>query len=210
VLRLSSFVPVALIVSALSCASASTTPVAPSEPSNARVAESSLSSRASETLRVGQPAPWLAGWSANDSNEVINLQKILDELKRRDGRGVAVVFCATWCSHCRPGLAHLRAALPRLRAAGLDLVFVAYLEQDEPPDGVAPWLEAQGLGGHRLIIDKYGRISSAYGVEARSDDKIVVTLPRTVVLDQAGVVRAILEREGEDYVMRILSSVADG
>ena len=53
-------------------------------------------------LKVGAPIPWFAAWTP--TNGVFNRRK----LKRVQPKlGHVIVFFATWCSECRPGLDEL-------------------------------------------------------------------------------------------------------
>jgi len=90
-------------------------------------------------------------------------------------------------------------------AAGLTLVLVDLREE---ADVVGPWLAARELGGETVILDRFGAIAKAFGVERRSGGKSEATLPRTVVIDAAGRVVAIFGHEGADYVPRVLGALA--
>ncbi|MCB9547888.1 MAG: redoxin domain-containing protein [Myxococcales bacterium] len=148
---------------------------------------------------VGAPVPWFAGWTADD--QVLNRTALL---KRADARGFVVVVVATWCAPCAAGLRRLAAARARLADAGLQLVLIAHREH---PAVVQPWLAAQGVAPEvPVIYDRFGRASASLGAER--DQR--VTLPRTVVFDAAGVVRAVLGVEGADYEERVLGALGPG
>ncbi|MCB9540710.1 MAG: TlpA family protein disulfide reductase [Myxococcales bacterium] len=151
-------------------------------------------------VKVGDPAPWFAGWTARD--QVFNRTRLL---ATPGVRGHVIVFFATWCKPCEDGLKQLAAARPRIEAAGLTVTLVDYGEEASVG---APWLGARGLGDVRTLYDRYGTVAFAFGVEHRADGGARrARLPRTVVLDAAGTVRRIVGREGEDYVERLIDAL---
>lgn len=151
-------------------------------------------------VKVGDTAPWFAGWTAKD--RVFNRTRLL---ATPGARGHVLVFFATWCKPCEAGLKQLAAARPRLEAAGLTVTLVDYGEEASVG---TPWLAARGLGEARTLFDRYGTVAFAFGVELRTEGGARrARLPRTIVLDPAGTVRRIIGREGEDYVERLLDAL---
>lgn len=150
---------------------------------------------------LGQEAPWFAAWTADQ--QVVNRTNLLEALRTGHRRGFALVFFATWCAPCEEGLRAMAGARERLEKAGLRLVLVNWRE---PADQVQPWLHRRGLGDAALLLDRFGRVAGAFGVE----DAGKATLPRTVVVDAAGRVRLIVGREGPDYVDRLLEALTGG
>ncbi len=147
---------------------------------------------------VGTPLPWFAGWDAED--RVINRTMVLQE--PADGR--VVVLFATWCAPCEKGLAAMRGARGGL-LKGADVTLVAC---GESPDVVQPWLAARGWGDARVIYDRFGTIARDLGVEQRGAGKRTMTLPRVVVADRAGVVRAVLDGSAAHDVRRIAAALS--
>jgi len=150
---------------------------------------------------VGRESPWFAGW--NLDNRVVN-KKIL--LKKNPGKGCVLVFFATWCEPCKKGLSVLEANLSRLRQANLVPVLVAY-RQDAGE--VRPWAARNGLKTVHIILDRFGKASLAFGAAVMKGESESASLPRTVVLDPIGRVRAIFGQEGDDYMDRILAAAID-
>lgn len=148
-------------------------------------------------VKLGEAAPWFAGWTLDDT--VLNRTRLL-ERRTPETRGFALVFFATWCAPCVKGLEALAAARPRLKAAGVELVLVDFREEGP---AVRAFLDARGLQGVLVLLDKFGRTASALGV---SDEKSA-RLPRTVVLDLEGRIRGLFGAEGPDYVDRIIEAV---
>jgi len=133
---------------------------------------------------VGRPLPWFAGWSADD--RVINRTQVL----ATPAEGRVIVLFATWCAPCATGL----DALSKARAAGdlkgIEPVLVAC---GEPPETVQPWLAARGWAGSRVIYDRFGAIARDLGVETAGATGRTLALPRVVVTDGGGVVRAVFD-----------------
>ena len=68
-----------------------------------------------------------------------------------------------------------------------------------------PYLAALGLTSEKVVLDRFGKVSEAYGAVLDGGNK--VSLPRTVVLDASARVRAIFWTEGADYIDRIVSAL---
>ncbi len=164
--------------------------------------EASVTPRESGRARVGEPAPWLAGWTLDD--QAVNLEHLKREALSRGGRFLLVVFFATWCEPCRHGLRVLAGHRAALRDAGVHLVLVDY--QEEAPR-IRPFLATMGLEDARVVLDRFGKVARAYGAERRAgDDRWEASLPTTVLMDARGEVRLIVTREGPDYLDRILGA----
>ncbi len=148
-------------------------------------------------LVVGEAVPWFSGWTPDD--RVLNRDRLLSTAPG----GVALVVFATWCAPCAKGLDRLAAGRAKLEAANVRPVLVAYREE---ADVVLPWLAKRGWAGATLLVDRFGVTATALGVVTRTKDGEKARLPRTVVLAADGEVRAILGREGDDYVDRIVEA----
>ncbi len=133
---------------------------------------------------VGQSLPWFAGWSADD--RVINRDAVL----AAPAEGRVIVLFATWCAPCEAGLKALAAAREEGALPGVELTLIAC---GEPPATVKPWLAARGLDGVRVIYDRFGAIARDLGVERSTGTARRLALPRVVVADRAGVVRAVFD-----------------
>ncbi len=141
---------------------------------------------------VGQPAPWFAGWDAQD--RVLNRDLLI---KRNAGAKVfALVIFQTTCKPCEKGLSMIREQRAALEREGIRVVLVAMREDAAK---VKPWLSARGLQRELLLFDRFGVASKALGVTSKGDGNSAV-LPHTVVMDSKKVVRAIFGKEDADYV----------
>jgi AhpC/TSA family len=94
-------------------------------------------------------------------------------------RATVVELWAADCEPCRWAIAALAAEAPRLEADGIDCVLVGVLDAAEPIDRGREALRAWGVD-RAFLVDRGGGVQRALGI---------ATLPATVVLDRAGVVR---------------------
>ncbi len=178
----------------------------PQAPAASEGSAAPLPAAAAETERltrsgaavVGAQAPWFAGWTP--AGQVLNRTAVLAQ----PGARHVVVLFATWCRPCEVGLRALAAARGALAAAGLSLTLVAV---SEPPEVVTPWLAARGLAGVPVLLDKFG--AAAQALAGRGAAGETIALPRTILMDRAGTVRAIFGREGPDYVPALLATARD-
>jgi peroxiredoxin len=154
--------------------------------------------QASGQARSGQMAPWFAGWTPDD--QVLNRTRLL----KATAKGHALVFFATWCKPCERGLSRLTARRAELEAAGVRVVWVAV---GQPADVVQPWLASRGLADAPLLLDRFGAVARAFGAQTEAEGRVVTRLPRTALLDAAGVVRLLLADEGPDYVDVLLGGL---
>lgn len=162
--------------------------------------DASVTPRECGRARVGEPAPWLAGWTLED--RVVNLEHLKQQAASQGRRSILIVFFATWCAPCKPGLRLLAQHLATLPDAGVHLVLVDYQEEAAQ---VRPFLSSMGLDGVPVILDRFGKAAQAYGAARHlGDDQWEGTLPRTFLLDTSGVVRLIVTEEGRDYLDLIL------
>lgn len=145
--------------------------------------------------KVGAPAPWFAGWTAEQ--RVINRTRILET----PAAGHVLVLFATWCVPCEAGLKQLAAAEDQLKVRGAKPWLVAIGQR---PAEVRPWLAARGLKDWPVLYDRFGRVAQTLGAQVEKDGKQVTQLPRTVVMGADGVVRLLVGTEGPDYVELLL------
>ena len=159
-------------------------------PSLSFAKDSQLMQKSGEAV-VGQPAPWLSGWTLDD--QVFNLKKAFEDPAVTR---VAFVFWATWCAPCKEGMKRLCSAKARLEAAGLSVVLINVEEQ---ADAVKNYLRKTPLT-FPVVLDPYGRAKTPY----LDDGNGSLSLPRTVIVGRDGKVIRIIGSEGDDYIEQII------
>lgn len=149
---------------------------------------------ASGAAVVGEKAPWLAGWTLEES--VFNIDKpFADPTVER----LVLVFWATYCQPCRVGMQRLQDAAADLTAAGVRVALINV--------GESAALVSAYFGEHRpsfdVVLDPYLNSEEAYLL--RPDGRKV--LPLTVVLDRSRAVVRMIGAEGDDYVRLLVDGV---
>lgn len=125
----------------------------------------------------------------NTGGKYVALQELLKTGK------VALVFVrsADWCPFCRKQLQDLQKSLPEIAATGAQLIAISY---DSPATNAAASAKL-GLT-FPLLSDPGSKIIDAYGIRNKEAKGRGVGIPHPVVfiLDQQGVIRVKLMREG--------------
>jgi thiol-disulfide isomerase/thioredoxin len=138
----------------------------------------------SGSARVGITAPSFGGWDLTGERVLT-----LEGLRRTPTLApLLITFCASWCKPCVEGLPRLKAFSrkhPELR-----LVYIA-VEGD--PARAQQFAAKAGIDGP-AILDKLELIARTYGLAGEQRSQ----LPRTLLVDAGGKVRAIFGVEGED------------
>jgi thiol-disulfide isomerase/thioredoxin len=148
--------------------------------------ESELLERAGSAV-VGEPAPWLSGWTLDGA--VWNTRMALG---RPEVSRLALVFWASWCVPCRTGIDRLRDAKDTLADAGVSVILVNVGERESQvhgffDDGPSPW---------PVLLDPHGRTCETW-IDRGSGD---CTLPLTAIVVPDGTVVSLIGAEGADYV----------
>ena len=147
----------------------------------------SAATEAMPGLKVGEKAVDFT--LKNAAGEDVALQMLLKKGK------VALVFVrsADWCPFCRKQLQALQATLKDIEATGVQLVAISY---DAPATNTAA---AAKLGlTFPLLSDTGSKVIDAYGIRNKEATGRGVGIPHPVVfvLDQKGVIRVKLMRDG--------------
>ncbi len=107
------------------------------------------------------------------------------------GDVVLLNFWGSWCGACREQLPVLSALQARYQRAGLALLSV---NLDDAPDAGVQAAQRAGIP-HPILFDKDQIVARAFDVD---------TLPLTLVIDRAGVVRQVFEgyrpRDEQQYI----------
>jgi thiol-disulfide isomerase/thioredoxin len=129
---------------------------------------------------VGQPAPDFALRSMKGPS--VRLSEHLGEV-------VVINFWATWCGPCRQEMPLLDELYGKYSQAGLILLSVNIDEATGPAIEMAQTLEVS----YPVLFDTRKEVSRAYDVS---------TMPLTVLVDRAGVVRYVSEGYKPGYEKR--------
>ena len=143
--------------------------------------------------RVGQPVPWLSGWTLD--NQVFNINKTFD----RDpaAKRLAIVFWTTVCPLCLEEMAVINAAKARLDAAGVRVVYVNFKENGETVQAFIRRHPAL----FPVVGDPYGSTEKTFHDPAGTS----VALPRTFVVGRDRRVLKIIGGIGNDFVDQIVN-----
>ena len=134
------------------------------------------------SLLVGQPAPDFALRSSQGGNV---------RLSEHAGEVVLINFWATWCGPCRQEMPLLDEIYGKYRRAGLVLFSV---NVDDPGNLEAAQEMAEALRvSYPVLFDDRKDVSRAYQAS---------TMPLTVLIDRAGVVRYVSEGYTAGYETR--------
>ena len=134
------------------------------------------------SVLVGQPAPDFALRSWEGENV---------RLSEHSGEVVLINFWATWCGPCRQEMPLLDEIYGKYRRAGLVLFSVNI---DEPGNSEAAREMAKTLRvSYPVLFDERKDVSRAYQAS---------TMPLTVLIDRAGVVRYVSEGYKTGYETR--------
>jgi cytochrome c biogenesis protein CcmG, thiol:disulfide interchange protein DsbE len=134
---------------------------------------------------IGKPAPDVTLTTLDGAPFVLSSQR---------GHVVVLVFWAAWCGSCLEAIEGLRGVQRRVAAKG---VVVASITSDEPD-------ELRAVVADRRIdvpvtVDADQGINDAFGVQA---------LPTIVIIDKAGIVRAVLVDAGPRATEAITTRLA--
>jgi peroxiredoxin len=140
----------------------------------------------SSTL-IGQPAPDFALRSFRHDN--VRLSEHLGEV-------VVINFWATWCGPCRQEMPLLDEIYNKYLRAGLVMFSVNIDEQREPAAEMAHTLKVT----YPVLFDERKDVSRAYQVG---------TMPVTVLIDRAGVVRYVSEGYKPGYEQRYTAKLRE-
>jgi thiol-disulfide isomerase/thioredoxin len=138
-------------------------------------------------VRQGEVAPVLT---------VTTLEGALSEIRPEAGRAVWLAFWATWCYPCRAEWPDLNQAQRDLAGDGLILVAISV---NESIGTVQQFLDEQPAA-FEVALDPRGQAAARYGV---------IGFPTHVLIDDAGVVRAVVRGPLDAARARALLPLSD-
>lgn len=134
--------------------------------------------------KVGSIAPSFGLWGLHGDGPFV-----LDKLRKDPAPApLLITFGASWCPPCREGLPRLKALAEKHSEMRLILINL-----DRNAADARAWLAEVGFKGP-VLHDKFEVCAKLYG--AAGEEK--TSLPKTVLVDAKGRVRAIYSIEGPD------------
>jgi thiol-disulfide isomerase/thioredoxin len=147
--------------------------------------------------KLGAIAPGFGLWGIDGGGPFV-----LEKLRKQPSPATLLItFGASWCPPCRLGLPRLKALAekhPELRLVLVDL--------DRNAADARAWVTEVGLKTDVPVLhDKFEFAAKLYGAAGESK----TSLPKTVLVDLRGRVRAIYGIEGEDLETVIEADLAE-
>jgi thiol-disulfide isomerase/thioredoxin len=145
----------------------------------------------SGTAIAGRKAPWFSGWTVD--NKVFNIKKPFED---PDVKLLAVSFFATWCVPCKKGIDMLCSGAEKLKQAGIYVVLVDVGEEELI---VKKYVDEYKIS-LPVVVDKFEKAKEIYLQKVGEK----VSIPKTIIIDREGKIKAIFCREGDDYLERVI------
>jgi peroxiredoxin len=138
----------------------------------------SRSSQSSDAETAGKEKDPLIGQKAPDfQTQFLNEEKF--KLSDQKGKVVILDFWATWCGPCVRALPELQKATSSFNKNNVTLLAV---NQGESKKVISKFLKKKQLKALSVIMDETRKIGGDYKVKG---------IPKTVIIDQKGVVRHV-------------------
>ena len=152
-------------------------------------------------IAVGEPAPAFVLKDQNDRE--VSLQALLQH------GPLALVFIRSigWCAYCQLQTVQLSENLPRIRAAGGQVVVVCY----DPPEKVKRFAQRRKINVP-ILSDPSSKTIDAYTMRAvtGAGDQLGSAQHGTFVIDRSGIVRSkpyLTSFEGEAAIDALVSAL---
>ena len=167
-----------------------------------------------ELPREGSQVPWIAAFDLNGAP--VNIGRVLTRKTNVDGkivpaRGAVVQFWATWCKACLLEMQQLRDNRDRLRQAGIEVLLVNVLEDQEKV--VAKMTELKMMDLFSSVRDATGSVAELVGIvppggaSAAGPD---IKLPFSMIVARRGqTVKKVLTAGSPNHVDEIVAALAD-
>lgn len=141
---------------------------------------------------VGQPMPSFAGW--NLAGDMVRPSDLLKPPGQTPASALVVSMFTTWCAPCRVGM----PVVDSVAVEGDSPVRTLFVAVGQNKDEVTPFTKELGVKSITLP-DPYKKLSARLGVDKE--------VPRTFVVNGAGIVTHIFEVEGADFEARLKEAV---
>jgi thiol-disulfide isomerase/thioredoxin len=142
------------------------------------------------SVRVGEVMPTFAGFTPD--GDTVRSKMLLQPRSGAAPSALVVSFFGTWCAPCRDGLPIINQVIRANPSATAVLIAL-------PPqlNRVPTFLRSIRVD-QPVINDTHHRITERLGLSVAKGG-FSEGLPRTIVVNQAGVVQAIFGKEGTDF-----------
>ncbi len=144
--------------------------------------------------KVGEKLPFFSGWDVM-TDKVVTTKTLFNQGYQQ----YVIALCASWCEPCKKGLAKLSQNADQLEAKKIKVILLA---SSDSKTKAIEFVRNLGLEKFTTIADEFNTHTPKYST--LSDNQI--TLPRTIITDQNGIVTKIIGAEGEDYIALMIGS----
>ena len=147
--------------------------------------------------KLGSKMPFFSGWRMSDSvGNAFNLTKAMKLKKKR----YVLNICASWCAPCMVGLQKLADAKERFLAEDVSLII---LVADSTSHGQKLYKKFN-FSWANVVVDEFKTFALRLAPDQSSKGKESLSLPKTIIFNQEGIVERIIGKEGQDYVDLVL------
>jgi thiol-disulfide isomerase/thioredoxin len=152
---------------------------------------SELLSQSGET-KVGEKLPFFSGWDIM-TDRVVTTKNLFSQGYQQ----YVIALCASWCEPCKRGLNKLAKNRENLEANKIKVIL---LTSSDPKAKAIELVKSLGLEKFTTVADEFNTHTPKYSTL----DNNQITLPRTIITDQNGIVTKIIGAEGDDYISLIM------
>ena len=148
---------------------------------------------------VGQAMPFFSGWTVSASaGRAYSLRKALKSNKTR----YVLTICASWCKPCMRGLQRLSESKKLFSTHKTELII---LVADSSEHGREIFSKFKFDWAH-VVVDEFQNFALKLAPErGKKTGRDSLSLPRTIIFNQSGVIEKIIGREADDYISQIFS-----
>lgn len=149
---------------------------------------------------VGKQVPWIAAFDLNGSP--VNIGKVLG---RKGARGAVVAFWAEWCKACAHELEQLRDAREQLKAAGVEVLLVNVMDNQEVT--VNKLTALRMLDMFSSVRDATGSIADSVGIRPPGGGEVKLPFAMVVARRNQAVVR-VMTKGSDKFIETILEDLS--
>ena len=151
----------------------------------------------SGTVKVGSKIPFFSGWKmSTTTGNAFNLTKTLKQNKNR----YILNICASWCVPCLEGLQKISESKQKFEDANTSVVI---LVADSTQHGQEIF-EKYNFSWANVVVDEFKTFALRLAPELNKAGKESLSLPKTIIFNQKGIVEMIIGQEGDDYIPLLL------